>query len=64
MAAGHLGVIERHRGSRAHPSVIRAVTPRLTGDMHARIRLQLRKIKHTHLAGGAGRVKCVTSRRS
>ena len=35
MAAGHLGVIERHLGSRAQPSVIRAVTPRLTGDMHA-----------------------------
>jgi hypothetical protein len=35
MAAGHLGVIERHLGSRAQPSVIRAVTPRLTGDMYA-----------------------------
>ena len=31
MAAGHLGVIERHLGSRTQPSVIRAVTPRLTG---------------------------------
>ena len=28
MAAGHLGVIERHLGSR---TVISAVTPRLTG---------------------------------
>jgi hypothetical protein len=35
MAAGHLGLIERQLGSRAQPSVIRAVTPRLTGDMHA-----------------------------
>jgi hypothetical protein len=34
-AARHSGVIERHRGSRAQPSVIRAVTPRLTRDMHA-----------------------------
>jgi hypothetical protein len=28
------------------------------------IRLRLRKIKHTRLTGGAGRVKCVTSRGS
>jgi hypothetical protein len=34
-AAGHRGVIERHLGSRAQPSAIRAVTPRLTGDIHA-----------------------------
>jgi len=29
------GVIERHLGSRGQPSVIRAVTPRLTRDRHA-----------------------------
>jgi len=34
-AAGHRGVIERYLGSRAQPSVIRAVTSRLTREMHA-----------------------------
>ena len=35
-------------------------------DMHAKSgsNCEKRKIKHTHLAGGAGRVKRVTSRRS
>jgi hypothetical protein len=57
-------VIERHLGSRGQPSRDLGGHAAPVRGHACRIRLQLPKIKHRHLAGGAGRVKCVTSRKS